>query len=223
MTVQIDTIIFDLDGTLLDTLDGLYDAFNYAISQFGYTKRTKDEIKSFVGNGIKRAIERALPPKIADDELSKIIEVFKEYYIENMYVKTKAYDGIIEMLSDMKNKGYKLGVVSNKYDEAVKELCERYFKGYIQVAIGEGQGVERKPSATGLIKAIKELNSQQKKAIYIGDSEVDIQTAKNAKVPCISVLWGFKDKEFLLNNGAKVFAEVPNDIIKIIEKKLYLV
>ena len=221
--MQIDTVIFDLDGTLLYTLDGLYDAFNYAISQFGYKERTKDEIKSFVGNGIKKAIEKSLPYKVSDKELSNIIEIFKEYYIKNMYVKTKAYDGIIEMLSELKNKGYKIGVVSNKYDEAVKELCERYFKGYVQVAIGEGNGVERKPSSTGLIKAIKELNSQQEKTIYIGDSEVDIQTAKNAEVPCISVLWGFKDKEFLLNNGAKIFAEVPNDIIKIIEKKLYLV
>ena len=221
--MNINTVIFDLDGTLLNTLEDLYLAFNYAIKSFGYPERSLEEIKSFVGNGIKTAIERALPHKVSDEEFEKIVEKFKQYYIKNMYTKTEAYGGINEMLSELKQKGYKLAVVSNKYDDAVKTLCKNYFKDYIEVAIGEGHGTEKKPSPTGVIKALKELNSNKEEAIYIGDSEVDIQTAKNAQIPCISVLWGFKDKEFLKANGARIFAEVPNDIIKIIEKKSYLV
>ena len=218
-----DTIIFDLDGTLLNTLEDLYISFNYAIESFGYPKRTINEIKSFVGNGIKKAIERALPKAIQEDELNKIIGVFKTYYTNNMYVKTKAYDGILPLLEELKDKGFQLAVVSNKYDSAVKNLCKEYFDGYIDIAIGEGNGIEKKPDPKGVLKSIKELNSTKEKSIYIGDSEVDIQTAQNAGIPCISVLWGFKDKEFLTNNGAKIFAEKPKDIIEIIEKKLYLI
>lgn len=217
-----DTIIFDLDGTLLNTLEDLYTAFNYAIKKFGYPERTMEEIKSFVGNGIKKAIERAVPEKISDEKLNKITEIFKNYYQKNMYVKTKAYEGIIPMLIELKHKGFKLAIVSNKYDDAVKNLCGNYFGKYINVAIGEGYGIGKKPDIQGVLKAIKELGSEIEKSIYVGDSEVDIQTAKNAGIPCISVLWGFKDKEFLIANGAKIFAKKPNDIIEIIEKKLYL-
>lgn len=217
-----DTIIFDLDGTLLNTLEDLYISFNYAIESFGYPKRTMEEIKSFVGNGIKKAIERALPQNVQEDELNKIIEVFKTYYTNNMYVKTKAYEGILPLLEELKNKGFKLAVVSNKYDSAVKNLCKKYFDSYINIAIGEGNGIDKKPDPKGVLKAIKELNSTKEKSIYIGDSEVDIQTAQNADIPCISVLWGFKDKEFLTKQGAKIFAKSPKDIIEIIEKKIYL-
>ena len=218
-----DTIIFDLDGTLLNTLEDLYTSFNYAIESFGYPKRTMNEIKSFVGNGIKKAIERALPKEVEEDELNKIIEVFKTYYTNNMYIKTKAYEGILQLLKELKAKGFKLAVVSNKYDNAVKTLCKKYFDEYIDIAIGEGNGINKKPDPKGVLKAIKELDSTKDKSIYIGDSEVDIQTAENVGIPCISVLWGFKDKEFLINNNAKIFAEKPKDIIEIIEKKLYLI
>ena len=159
-----DTIIFDLDGTLLNTLEDLYFSFNYAIESFGYPKRTINEIKSFVGNGIKKAIERALPKAVQEDELNKIIEVFKKYYTNNMYVKTKAYDGIIPLLEELKAKGFKLAVVSNKYDNAVKTLCKNYFGEYIDIAIGEGNGIDKKPDPKGVLKAIKE---QQKTNQYI--------------------------------------------------------
>lgn len=220
--MTINTLIFDLDGTLLNTLNDLHACFNHAIKTFGYPERTLDEIKSFVGNGIKKAIERALPYKIEDSELDEITEFFKQYYKDNMLKHTKAYDGILAMLAELKEKGYKLAVVSNKFDDAVKGLCKKYFGDYIQIAIGEGYGIEKKPNPNGVLKAIKELNSTKEDSIYIGDSEVDIQTAANAGLPCISVLWGFKDKDFLVKNNAKLFAQTPNDIIKIIEKKLYL-
>ncbi len=216
------TLIFDLDGTLLNTLEDLHISFNYAIMQFGYPERTIEEITSFVGNGIKKAIERALPHPVKEEELNQIINIFKEYYKEHMLEHTKPYNGIIQMLQDLKSNKCKIGVVSNKFDDAVKRLCKSYFGSLIDIAIGEGYGIKKKPNPKGVIKAIEKLNSTLEKSLYIGDSEVDIQTALNAGIPCISVLWGFKDKNFLTENGAKNFAEVPDDITKIIEKKMFL-
>ncbi len=226
-------IIFDLDGTLLNTLYDLYLSFNYAIGRFGYPKRTLEEIKSFVGNGVKRALELSLPEKIDDNKMSEILNVFKEYYTEHMYNNTKAYEGIVEMLEKLKKKGYVLAVLSNKYDKAVKGLCKKYFGDLIEISFGEGNGIRKKPYSDGVFKILDDINMSEShddktvfpdkvNVIYIGDSEVDIQTAKNAGIYCISVLWGFKSREFLEQNGGKVYAEKPDDIIKIIEKKLYL-
>lgn len=216
---MINTVIFDLDGTLLNSLGDLHACFNYAITQYGYPARTLDEIKSFVGNGIKKAIERALPYKVEDDELNKIVSLFKEYYQAHMNELTFPYEGIIPMLKELQSKGYKLAIVSNKFDDAVKGLCKKYFGDYIKVAIGEGKGIEKKPNPMGIYKAIEELEADINNAIYIGDSDVDIETAKNAGLECISVLWGFRNKEFLIKNGGNIFANSPSDIIKIIEKK----
>ena len=217
-----DTIIFDLDGTLLNTLDNLHACFNHAIKSFGYQERTLTEIKNFVGNGIKKAIARALPENIEDEMLDKIVDYFRFYYEEHLHELTQPYEGILELLRELNEKGYKLAVVSNKYDDAVKELCEYYFGKFIKVAVGEGYGVRRKPETDGVLKAITELDSSIEKAIFVGDSDVDIATAKNAKIPCISVLWGYRDEEFLKSKGAFIFAKEAKDIIKIIEKKLYL-
>ena len=215
-----EVIIFDLDGTLLNTLEDLYIGFNYALDNFGYPKRTREEIRGFVGNGIRKAIERALPHSVEEAELEKIVTVFKKYYSEHMSEHTKPYEGITEILKELKEKGYAIGVASNKYDLAVKGLCKKYFGDLVDIAIGEGNGINKKPAPDGVLKIINELKAEE--AIYIGDSEVDIQTAKNSGLPCISVLWGYKDREFLEKNGAKIFAEKPKDIIKIIEKKIYL-
>ena len=220
--MKIDTIIFDLDGTLLNSLNDLHACFNHAIASFGYPKRTLNEIKSFVGNGIKKAIERALPNPIEDSDLNKIVDYFRIYYKDHMLEYTKPYDGIIPMLKELKQKGYKIAVVSNKYDDAVKNLVKNYFGEYIDIAVGEGYGIRRKPEIDGVIEAINELNSNLKKAIYIGDSEVDIKTAKNAGIHCISVTWGYRDKDFLMSEGAEYFANLPKEIIEIIEKKIYL-
>ena len=220
--MKIDTIIFDLDGTLLNSLNDLHACFNHAITSFGYPKRTLNEIKSFVGNGIKKAIERALPNPIEDSDLNKIVDYFRIYYKDHMLEYTKPYDGIIPMLKELKQKGYKIAVVSNKYDDAVKNLVKNYFGEYIDIAVGEGYGIRRKPEIDGVIEAINELNSNLKKAIYIGDSEVDIKTAKNAGIHCISVTWGYRDKDFLMSEGAEYFANLPKEIIEIIEKKIYL-
>ncbi|MBQ3641918.1 HAD family hydrolase [bacterium] len=216
------TLIFDLDGTLLNTMGDLHAGFNHAISEFGYKPRTYDEIQSFIGNGVRQAIKLSLPDDVQEKTVDKIVDSFKTYYKEHMDEKTKPYDGITEMLKRLKSNGYKLAVVSNKYDSAVKRLCARFFKEYISVAIGEGEGIECKPSPMGVIKAAKELHSEMCNCVYIGDADTDILTAKNADIPCISVLWGYRDREFLKKNGGRVFAEKPSDIINIIEKKLYL-
>ena len=220
--MKINTIIFDLDGTLLNTLEDLHACFNHAIQTYGYPTRSLEEIKSFVGNGIKKAIERALPYKIADEELEKIVEYFRQYYKEHMLELTKPYEGILELLEELKKRNYKLAVVSNKYDDAVKDLVRNYFGEFIDVAIGEGYGVRKKPEADGVLKAINELGVKIENCIYIGDSDVDIKTAQNVGVPCISVLWGFREESFLKENGGNILAKDPKDIIKIIEKNLYL-
>ncbi len=221
--MEINTIIFDLDGTLLNTLDDLTLSINFALKSFNYPIRTKEEIKSFVGNGIEKAMIKALPSKLKyENELSLIIETFKKYYSSHAYEQTKPYNGIIEMLNNLKSKGYKLGVVSNKYDKAVKELCNYYFKDLIQVAIGESKEIMKKPDPGGVLKVIKEFKDNIKSSIYIGDSEVDIATANNANIKCISVLWGFRDRVILEKAGGKNFVTTPDEIIKIIEKKIYL-
>lgn len=217
--MKIDTVIFDLDGTLLNTLDDLHACFNHAIKEFGYPERTKEEIRNFVGNGVQKALERALPENISQSELEKVVDCFKKYYSQNMNTYTKPYDGVEEMLKDLQSKGFKLGIVSNKFDDAVKALSKKYFGSSIAYAVGEGYGIRRKPEADGVNKVLSELKSKKENAIYVGDSEVDIQTAENSNLPCISVLWGFKDKDFLVKNGAKYIAQTPKDIISIIENE----
>ena len=223
MNSNIDTVIFDLDGTLLNTLNDLYVCFNYALKTCGYKERTLEEVRIFVGNGIKKAFERALGTDVDIEAAEELIEIFKGYYIRHLNELTEPYSGIMELLKKLKEKNYKMAIVSNKYDEAVKELNNNFFSEYIKVAIGEGGEISKKPASDGIIRALGQLGKGLENVIYVGDSEVDVKTAQNANIPCISVLWGFKDKEFLEKHGGKVFAETPDDIINIIEKKLYLV
>lgn len=217
--MKIDTIIFDLDGTLLDTLLGLQEGFNYAITKFGYPKRTLQEVKSFVGNGVEKALSLCVENKANAKELKMILECFKAYYKDNMIKTTYIYSGIKELLVILKQKGYKIAVVSNKYDAAVKSACAYFFGDLVDIAIGEGNGIERKPNPSGVLKAILKLDSSTEKSIYVGDSEVDILTAKNCGISCISVLWGFREKDFLIANGAEYFVEKPNEIISLLENK----
>lgn len=208
------TVIFDLDGTLLNTLDDLADSTNYALSKFGYPTRTIDEVRQFVGNGVAKLIERAIPEGKNNPNFEKCLAIFKENYAQNMYNKTAPYNGIIEMLSNLKSKGIKIAVVSNKFDLAVKELCKKYFEGVIDFAAGENeaQGIKKKPAPDTVISVLNEFNFASEDAVYVGDSDVDIMTAKNSKMPCISVTWGFRDKKFLLENGATILINAPSEI-----------
>lgn len=207
-------VIFDLDGTLLNTLDDLADSTNYALSKFGYPTRTIGEVRQFVGNGVAKLIERAIPEGKNNPNFEKCLSIFKENYAQNMYNKTAPYNGIIEMLSNLKSKGIKIAVVSNKFDLAVKELCKQYFEGFIDFAAGENeaQGIKKKPAPDTVISVLNEFNFAPEDAVYVGDSDVDIMTAKNSKMPCISVTWGFRDKKFLLENGATILINAPSEI-----------
>lgn len=207
-------VIFDLDGTLLNTLDDLADSTNYALSRFGYPTRTIEEVRQFVGNGVAKLIERAIPEGKNNPNFEKCLAIFKENYAQNMYNKTAPYNGIIEMLSNLKSKGIKIAVVSNKFDLAVKELCKKYFEGFIDFAAGENeaQGIKKKPAPDTVISVLNEFNLASEDAVYVGDSDVDIMTAKNSKMSCISVTWGFRDEKFLLKNGATILINAPSEI-----------
>lgn len=207
-------VIFDLDGTLLNTLDDLADSTNYALSKFGYPTRTIEEVRQFVGNGVAKLIERAIPEGKNNSNFEKCLSIFKENYAQNMYNRTVPYNGIIEMLSNLKSKGIKIAVVSNKFDLAVKELCKKYFEGFIDFAAGENeaQGIKKKPAPDTVLSVLNEFNFAPEDAVYVGDSDVDIMTAKNSKMPCISVTWGFRDKKFLLENGATILINAPSEI-----------
>ena len=207
---MLDTVIFDLDGTLLDTLEDLYLSVNHILSKYNFPLRTLDEVRMFVGTGVPKLIERALPKGHGKETFDSALADFKEYYGAHCNDNTKPYPGINESLSYLKARGYKIAVVSNKVDFATKSLCRDYFGGLIDVAIGQREGIEKKPAPDSVFEAMKLLDS--KNAIYIGDSDVDVLTAKNAGLPCIAVTWGFRDRACLAHAGATVFADTAKEL-----------
>lgn len=217
-------VIFDLDGTLLDTVEDLTDSVNFVLQKHGREKRTIDEIREFVGNGAAKLVLRSLfccgredEPKNFDKGLFDVCFAdFMEYYGCHSEIKTKPYENMIFMLEKLSKRGIAVGVVSNKPDFAVKQLCGKYFGEHVKVAVGDCEKFERKPAPDSTLYAIRQLVCE--KAVYVGDSDVDIMTAKNAKIPCISVTWGFRDKKFLSEHGATSFADTADELFyKIID------
>lgn len=208
--------IFDMDGTLLNTLEDLMISTNYALSQFNYPTHTIEEIRFFVGNGVAKLIERAIPDGLNNPNYEKCLEIFKKHYAKNMYNHTSAYVGIPELLKKLKDKGVKTAVVSNKFNLAVKELSNKYFGDLIDIAIGENEqaGIKKKPAPDTVFEVLNLMNLKSEDAIYIGDSDVDIMTAKNSNMPCISVTWGFRDREFLIKNDATIIVDRPEQILQ---------
>ena len=206
--------IFDLDGTLLDTLDDLTDSMNYMLGKHNFPLRTRDEVRNFVGNGVRKLVERAVPPEYkADDEfIDKFYNDFSLYYNSHSDVKTSPYPGTIDMLDKLLENGFDIAIVSNKIDSAVKSLSTKFFGERIKSAIGEKPSVRHKPEPDMVFMAMEEMGADKENSIYIGDSEVDIQTAKNAGIPCISVLWGFKDRNFLEDSGATTIVESMEEL-----------
>ncbi len=217
---NIEYIIFDMDGTLLDSLTDLQNTLNYCFRKEGFPERTYQEVRSFVGNGLKKLIERAVPQGTCDEKINEILSDFKAHYIEHCADFTAPYEGIMDMLAKLKEKGYKMAIVSNKADEALKVLSERFFGAYIDVAVGERAGMNKKPAPDLVYFAMEQLGADKENTVYIGDSEVDYQTAVNSGLICVSVLWGFRDKEMLQEYGANCFANMPEDVVKIVEGKL---
>lgn len=206
-----DTVIFDMDGTLLNTLTDLHISTNFALGELGFPLRSFDEVRNFVGNGVEMLIRRALPKNCDDKTVMKCMEIFKKHYAENMYNNTKPYDGIIEVLKALN--GIKKAVVSNKFDYAVKKLCKKYFDELIDFSVGQSDDVPPKPDATGILKCINELGA--KKSVLVGDSDVDIQTAKNANIPAIAVTWGFRNRNSL--TCADYIIDKPEELLKIVK------
>lgn len=201
---MIDTVIFDLDGTLLDTLEDLTDSVNHALRKSRFPERTIEEVRNFVGNGVAKLIERVVPGGKDAPLYEETLRTFKEYYALHCKDKTKPYEGIMDMLDSLCKEGFKLAIVSNKFDAAVKELSSLYFGDRILAAIGESEKVRKKPAPDTVYQALGELSADAGRAVYVGDSDVDIQTAANVPMPCISVTWGFRDRQRLAEAGADV-------------------
>lgn len=205
-------VIFDLDGTLLDTLEDLADSTNYALSKNGLPERSITEIRSFVGNGVANLIKKALPAVIEKETAERVFADFKEHYSKHCEDKTRAYAGVEEMLDTLNVAGIKTAVVSNKLESAVKKLCDKYFGSRILAAAGDKEGRKRKPEPDAVYAALEELGAKPGEAVYVGDSDVDIHTAKNSGMECIAVSWGFRSREVLINAGAKVIADSPKEL-----------
>ncbi|MDD3363101.1 MAG: HAD-IIIA family hydrolase [Hespellia sp.] len=205
-------VIFDLDGTILDTLDDLTDAMNFALRNNQYPEHSIEEVCSFVGNGIRLLVERAVPADLEPEEIDKVFADFKMYYKEHCSDKTKPYDGIPELLQKLKENHIKTAVVSNKADNAVQILCRQYFKNQFDFAVGERAGIQKKPAPDSVNEALRELKLSAEEAVYVGDSEVDIQTAQNAGMESMIVEWGFREADFLKESGAKLLVSSPMEI-----------
>lgn len=204
------TVLFDLDGTLLDTLQDIADSVNYAMNEMGFPAKTLEEVRKSVGNGIQKLIEGVVPND-KKDQAPKALEIFRPYYAAHSQVKSAPYPGILPLIDRLTKDGYACGVVSNKPNKAVLELCETFFPSFA-VAAGEKEGVARKPKPDGIFRALEEIGGNKEQCIYIGDSDVDIITAKNAGIPAIAVTWGFRDREDLEKAGAEYFADTAEEL-----------
>lgn len=236
------TIIWDLDGTLLDSLQDLAEATNHALRTYHLTERSIDEVRQFVGNGVRKLMERAVynplerdgdgnenenenarkcggqhtraTAQVPEATFEAIFAEFRAYYALHCNDHTRPYLGIAEVLQELRQRGVHMAIVSNKLQQAVSALHEQWFSGTIEVAIGERTGIPRKPAPDMLQIALRELPTPHGEVLYIGDSEVDLLTARAAGIPCISALWGFRSKEHLMQHGATHFATTPSDLLK---------
>lgn len=207
MTRTIDTIIFDLDGTLLNTLTDLANSVNYAMERQGFPVHSEEAVRQMVGNGIYVLMEQAVPRGRECPAFDACLKDFREHYEAHKKDFTKPFPGVMEFLEKADKAGYKMAVVSNKFDLAVKGLCRDFFYPYITTAIGESSQIARKPAPDTVFAAMQKLHSAPEHCVYVGDSDVDLATAKNAGISCISVSWGFRSREFLLSHGASTIAD----------------
>ncbi|MBR5437925.1 MAG: HAD family hydrolase [Clostridia bacterium] len=209
------SVIFDLDGTLLDTLDDLMNAVNFALREFSFPERSREEIRSFIGNGVIKLMERSTPDGTDDITQEKCLNVFRKYYLEHMADNTAPYEGIIPLLEKLKELDIKTAVVSNKLHSAVAGLCEDYFPS-LDIALGVSEEKERKPAPLNVYRAMEMMNSDTSNTIYVGDSDVDVQTAHNASLKCIGVTWGFRDRKDLLAHSCDFIADTTDEVLKLI-------
>lgn len=208
-------IIFDLDGTLLDTLEDLKESLNVALNRKSLPERTLEEVRQFVGNGIHKLIERAVPEGTFEEVVEQVFQDFRSYYLEHCEDKTCAYPGIPELLEELERREISVAIVSNKADAAVRELAKTYFPK-VRVAIGEREGIARKPAPDSVFEAMRLLGVSEEEALYVGDSDVDIATAKNAGLPCVSVTWGFRREELLRSLNPAHIIHQPMELLSLL-------
>ena len=213
--MEVKTVIFDLDGTLLNTLTDLSASVNYTLERFGFPLRSEREVRSYLGNGIRALVEKSLPAD-KKDMTDECLKVFKDYYDIHKDDNTAPYDGIVDMLRSVKAAGLKTAIVSNKYDAAVQYLKDVTFSGLIDFAVGEGNGIAAKPAPDGVWLALKKLNAVKEESVYVGDSEVDLMTAENSGLKCVAVTWGFRDREELILRGAKNVIDAPDRLASLL-------
>ncbi len=209
-------IVFDLDGTLLDTLTDLAASTNYALRSCGMPEHSIDDVRRFVGNGVRMLMTRAVPDGESNPRFDEAFSVFRQHYMQHCLDTTCPYPGIMEALARLKEKGMMLAIVSNKMQAATEELRLHFFSQYIDVAIGESAAIRKKPAPDTVNEALRHLGISHDEAIYVGDSDVDIDTARAAMMPCASVLWGFRDRQFLLNHGATRLLSSPEELLSLV-------
>lgn len=214
---MIDTIIFDLDGTLLNTIEDLADSTNYALHAFGLPARSLDEVRRFVGNGVELLIRRAVDGALSAQQEASCLATFKKHYSGNMYNKTRPYDGIPELVRMLCGQAYHLAIVSNKFDSAVKELNRIYFEDMFPIAVGASDTVAKKPAPDVVFEVLRQFGVDQTHALYVGDSDVDGATAKNAGIPFIGVAWGFREEDVLRQAGAQSVIHRPDELLELLK------
>lgn len=209
-------VIFDLDGTLLNTLGDLAASVNHALKACGYPERTVAEVRAFIGNGVIKLMQRATPDGISQEDFDRCFNSFRSHYLEHMFDTTKPYDGILPLLDSLKEAGIKTAVVSNKLHSGVVGLCKDFFGDRLTCSFGVLDESERKPAPANVFKALKQMNIDASDCVYVGDSEVDIQTANNAGLDCIAVTWGYRDLDVLKRNQPKYIIDKPEEILTIV-------
>lgn len=215
---MIKTVIFDLDGTLINTIEDLTDAVNFALNKFGFKSRSITETLSFVGNGVERLVRLSVPKDCDDETFKRVLAEFKEYYSEHSQDKTKPYDGICEALSSLKEQGIAVAVVTNKFQSAADDICGKFFGGLIDTVVGSVPERPNKPDPAPIKYAMDKLSADPETTVYVGDSEVDFQTAKNSQLKFICVSWGFREKSFLESLGIAHIMDAPSELLKLVCK-----
>lgn len=213
--MKYESYIFDLDGTLLNTLDDLAASCNFALRSYGLPEHSVDDVRRFVGNGVRLLMTRAIPGGENFAQFEECYACFRQHYLHHNLDTTAPYPGIMELIAKLNANGKKIAVVSNKFYQATQDLVRHFFGDEIKVAIGERPDIHKKPAPDTVIEALRQLNMPSSTAVYVGDSDVDIDTARNCGMPCISVLWGFRDRDFLIEHGATTLVKTPEEILAI--------
>lgn len=210
-------VIFDMDGTILNTLEDLKNATNYSLRQFNMPERTLEEVRMFVGNGIRKLVERAVPAGTSAEKIDEILDVFLKYYKVHSADNTSSYPGIHELVEKLKAAGIKTAVSTNKADAPAQELGKEYFNGIFDLIVGQRDGLRTKPAPDSVNEILNILNIQKKDAVYVGDSDVDVQTAANSGLDFIGVSWGFRGRKFLQEKGAKNIVDSADEILDLVK------